>query len=60
MGPPFGGVMYEFVGKESPFLILAMLALLDGCKYGTKFLDSQWLSLNNSGVYSHSVNYNVH
>ena len=33
MGPPFGGVMYEFVGKESPFLILALLALLDGCKY---------------------------
>ena len=30
MGPPFGGVMYQFVGKEVPFLILACLALLDG------------------------------
>lgn len=30
MGPPFGGVMYEFVGKEAPFLILASLALIDG------------------------------
>ncbi|XP_044138714.1 chromaffin granule amine transporter-like [Bufo gargarizans] len=29
-GPPFGSVMYEFVGKASPFLVLAALALLDG------------------------------
>lgn len=32
IGPPFGGVMYEFIGKSSPFIILALLALLDGCK----------------------------
>ena len=32
VGPPFGGVMYEFVGKEAPFLILAVLALFDGCE----------------------------
>lgn len=25
--------MYEFVGKEAPFLILAALALVDGSKY---------------------------
>ncbi|ELU03854.1 hypothetical protein CAPTEDRAFT_131587 [Capitella teleta] len=31
VGPPFGGVMYQFVGKEAPFLILALLALFDGC-----------------------------
>ncbi|XP_067657388.1 synaptic vesicular amine transporter-like [Haliotis asinina] len=31
VGPPFGGVMYEFTGKAVPFLILAALALLDGC-----------------------------
>ncbi|XP_059178884.1 synaptic vesicular amine transporter-like [Physella acuta] len=31
VGPPFGGVMYEFAGKEAPFLILAALAFLDGC-----------------------------
>lgn len=33
IGPPFGGVMYQFVGKTAPFLILAGLALGDGCKY---------------------------
>jgi DHA1 family solute carrier family 18 vesicular amine transporter 1/2 len=31
IGPPFGGFMYQFVGKSSPFIILAVLALLDGC-----------------------------
>ncbi|KAK6186584.1 hypothetical protein SNE40_008598 [Patella caerulea] len=31
IGPPWGGVMYEFAGKEAPFLILAFLALVDGC-----------------------------
>ncbi|XP_043911900.1 synaptic vesicular amine transporter [Protopterus annectens] len=30
VGPPFGSVMYEFVGKTAPFLVLAVLALLDG------------------------------
>lgn len=30
IGPPFGGFMYQFVGKSVPFLILACLALLDG------------------------------
>uniref|UniRef100_F7E1M9 Solute carrier family 18 member A2 n=1 Tax=Xenopus tropicalis TaxID=8364 RepID=F7E1M9_XENTR len=29
-GPPFGSAMYEFVGKSSPFLVIAALALLDG------------------------------
>ncbi|KAM4749112.1 chromaffin granule amine transporter-like [Rhinophrynus dorsalis] len=29
-GAPFGSTMYEFVGKSSPFLVLALLALLDG------------------------------
>jgi hypothetical protein len=36
VGPPFGGVMYQFVGKEAPFLILAFLALLDGCEQCSK------------------------
>jgi MFS transporter, DHA1 family, solute carrier family 18 (vesicular amine transporter), member 1/2 len=31
IGPPFGGIMYEFVGKSAPFLILSILALGDGC-----------------------------
>ena len=31
IGPPFGGFMYQFVGKSAPFIILAGLALLDGC-----------------------------
>ncbi|XP_025419576.1 synaptic vesicular amine transporter isoform X2 [Sipha flava] len=30
IGPPFGGIMYEFVGKTAPFLILSALALGDG------------------------------
>lgn len=30
VGPPFGGALYEFVGKPAPFIILAVLALLDG------------------------------
>lgn len=33
IGPPFGGVMYEFVGKSAPFLILSALALGDGSNY---------------------------
>ncbi|KAM7408098.1 hypothetical protein PAMA_001991 [Pampus argenteus] len=34
IGPPFGSVMYEFVGKTAPFLILAFLALFDGAYQG--------------------------
>ncbi|XP_030060607.1 synaptic vesicular amine transporter [Microcaecilia unicolor] len=30
VGPPFGSVMYEFVGKTAPFIALAALTLLDG------------------------------
>ncbi|KAF8572437.1 hypothetical protein P879_00333 [Paragonimus westermani] len=30
VGPPFGGICYQFINKEAPFLILAVLALLDG------------------------------
>ncbi|KAI1900920.1 hypothetical protein AGOR_G00054800 [Albula goreensis] len=30
IGAPFGSVMYEFVGKSAPFLILAFLAIFDG------------------------------
>lgn len=33
IGPPFGGVLYDFVGKSVPFVILALLALFDGCEY---------------------------
>uniref|UniRef100_A0A3B5MCD4 Major facilitator superfamily (MFS) profile domain-containing protein n=1 Tax=Xiphophorus couchianus TaxID=32473 RepID=A0A3B5MCD4_9TELE len=32
VGPPFGSVMYDFVGKTAPFLVLAFLALFDGGK----------------------------
>ena len=31
IGPPFGGFMYQFVGKSAPFIVLSILALLDGC-----------------------------
>ncbi|XP_014225298.1 synaptic vesicular amine transporter [Trichogramma pretiosum] len=30
IGPPFGGIMYEYVGKSAPFLVLSALALGDG------------------------------
>ncbi|XP_004681037.1 PREDICTED: synaptic vesicular amine transporter [Condylura cristata] len=30
VGPPFGSVLYEFVGKTAPFLVLAVLVLVDG------------------------------
>ncbi|XP_052101406.1 synaptic vesicular amine transporter-like [Mytilus californianus] len=30
VGPTFGGFMYEFAGKEAPFVVLATLALIDG------------------------------
>ena len=28
--PPFGGILYEFAGKCVPFILLAMVALIDG------------------------------
>jgi DHA1 family vesicular acetylcholine transporter-like MFS transporter 3 len=30
VAPPFGGALYQFAGKEFPFLILALISLLDG------------------------------
>lgn len=30
VAPPFGGALYQFAGKEVPFLILALVSLLDG------------------------------
>ena len=33
IGPPFGGFMYQFIGKSAPFIVLAFLALFDGGKF---------------------------
>lgn len=33
IGPPFGGFMYEFFDKKSPFLVICFLTLIDGCEY---------------------------
>lgn len=30
VAPPFGGALYQFAGKEVPFLILACVSLIDG------------------------------
>ncbi|CAJ0958008.1 unnamed protein product, partial [Mesorhabditis belari] len=30
VGPPYGGVLYEWAGKPLPFILLALLALFDG------------------------------
>lgn len=52
IGPPFGGAMYEFVGKASPFIILAFLALLDGREYSLdeRFKRDHCLSLSSIAV----------
>ena len=31
VAPPFGGILYQFMGKEFPFMFLALVALADGC-----------------------------
>ena len=36
VGPPFGGAVYEFWGKSAPFIILSLLALVDGGECGGK------------------------
>ncbi|XP_078284485.1 putative vesicular acetylcholine transporter-A [Rhinoraja longicauda] len=30
VAPPFGGILYQFVGKRVPFLVLSLISLLDG------------------------------
>nr|NVI79555.1 VAChT [Cucujiformia] len=30
VAPPFGGALYQFAGKEVPFLILAFVSMIDG------------------------------
>jgi hypothetical protein len=32
VGPPFGGIVYQYFGKEAPFVILASLGVIDGSK----------------------------
>lgn len=38
VGPVFGGLLYHHFGKVVPFLILAGMALIDGCKYNIHVL----------------------
>uniref|UniRef100_A0A1I8ENE0 MFS domain-containing protein n=1 Tax=Wuchereria bancrofti TaxID=6293 RepID=A0A1I8ENE0_WUCBA len=33
VGPPYGGVLYQWSGKELPFLLLALLALFDALQF---------------------------
>lgn len=51
IGPPFGGVMYEFVGKSAPFLVLSALALGDGCKCKYSLF---FLAKNSNILYFHN------
>ncbi|CAK9300613.1 unnamed protein product [Gordionus sp. m RMFG-2023] len=30
IAPPFGGILYQFVGKKVPFLVLSVICLIDG------------------------------
>lgn len=50
IGPPFGGIMYEFVGKSAPFLVLSALALGDGRQYYLlfckNFISSKKININ--------------
>lgn len=41
IGPPYGGIMYEFVSRSAPFLVLAAVTLFDGCKYEMNITDIQ-------------------
>lgn len=34
-GPPFGSVMYQFVGMRPPFIVLTVIAALGGGTAGT-------------------------
>lgn len=54
IGPPFGGVMYEFVGKSAPFLILSALALGDGRKTNNNHIYKFFSSISS---YSSSTTY---
>lgn len=40
VGPPFGGLLYDFINKSAPFLFLAALALVDGGKLTLTILTS--------------------
>ncbi|XP_060883008.1 synaptic vesicular amine transporter-like [Labrus mixtus] len=40
-GAPFGSLMYQFVGKMSPFLVLAVIAVLGGGLHSLIFQPSQ-------------------
>lgn len=31
VAPPFGGFLYEYIGRRMPFICLSLLALFDGC-----------------------------
>lgn len=30
VAPPFGGILYQYIGQRVPFILLALLALFDG------------------------------
>lgn len=59
IGPPFGGVMYEFVGKTAPFLILSVLALGDGRNYFPLYYISINKSFNNDTHYDYYNSINM-
>lgn len=37
VGPLFGGIMYQLYGKTVTYLVLATVALIDGCKINKQF-----------------------
>lgn len=41
VAPPFGGVLYEYMGKKVPFVVLAFIALFDGLLFAYVIKPSQ-------------------
>ena len=44
IAPPFGGALFEYVGHAAPFLILALLCLVDGILVGC--VESDFITKN--------------
>ncbi len=60
VGPPYGGVLYQWSGKELPFILLALLALFDGSelrrdKILPRLMFSPRICMNNSAAHSNGA-----
>lgn len=51
VGYPFGGFLYEFVGKSAPFLVISFMAFMTLSKYIQKY-HGQYITLLNIHLFS--------